>query len=179
MRTNVAGFSDDELIVLDILRTNIRTGSSEAEEYKQHLPEQAVRNATPDSLRAFIQVHNTLADLVGNDHYRTRHTGRTSTRGYGIAYYTHPFGNRQKGRGEIQGILLPTRDDYSGLLEAYLVGHRHAPVEGAIHTGETRAGFPVFRVTLRPNPDYVNNLINEFRNSTLFPDIRGIFGGLV
>ena len=31
MFANAAGFSDDELIVLDILRTNIRTGSSEAE----------------------------------------------------------------------------------------------------------------------------------------------------
>lgn len=174
MCTNAAGFSEDELIVLDILRTNIRTGSSEAREYKQHLPEQAVRNANPDSLRSFIQVHNTLADLVGNDHYRTRHTDRTSTRGYGIAYFTHPFGNRQKGRGEIQGILLPTRDDYSGLLEAYLVGHRHAPFEGATPTrsNEIRAGFPVFQVTLRPTRVFVNDLINAFRGSALFSEIR-------
>jgi len=178
MSTNQVRFSEDEQTVLRILRDNIRTGSSEAEEYKQHLPEQAVRNATPDSLRTFIQVHNTLADLVGSDHYRTRHTDRTSTRGYGIAYYTHPFRNRQKGRGEIQGILLPTSNDYSGLLEACFVGHRQAPVEGAADTGETKAGLPVFRVTQRPSPGYANGVINAFRNSILFPDIRGIYGGL-
>ncbi len=174
MCANAAGFSDDELIVLDILRTNIRTGSSEAEEYKQHLPEQAVRNASLNSLRAFIQVHNALVDLVGSDHYRTRHTDRTSTRGYGITYFTQPFGNRQRGRGEIQGILLPTSDDYSGLLEAYLVGHSRAPFEGATPTrsNEIRAGFPVFQVTLIPTRVFVNDLINAFRSSALFSEIR-------
>ena len=174
MSTNIAGFSGDELAVLDILRTNIRTGSSEAAEYKQHLPEQAVRNASPGSLRAFIQVHNALADMIGSDHYRTRHTDRTSTHGYGIAYYTHPFGSRQKGRGEIQGILLPISDDYSGLIEAYFVGHRHTPVEAdySWSMSEIRAGLPVFHAANRPTGVFVRGLIDAFRKSALFSEIR-------
>ena len=178
MSTNQVRFSEDEQTVLRILRDNIR-GRSEARENKLYLPEMAVRNATPESLSAVIDIHNTLAGLVPPGNYRTRHTGRTSTGGYGISYQTLPVGDGPKAPGiEIQGVLLPTRDAWGGFLEVYFRGHRQAPVEGAADTGETKAGLPVFRVTQRPSPGYANGVINAFRNSILFPDIRGIYGGL-
>lgn len=175
MSTNHAGFSEGEQIVLGILRDNIHPGKSEARAYKQDLPGLAVRNASPESLGAFIEVHNSLAGLVAPDHYRTRHADRTSTRGYGISYHTLPIGNGSKAPGiEIQAVLLPTILEYSGFLEAYLRGHRHSPVAGAVDTGEVRAGLPVFRVILRPSNRSVNGLIAAFSDSILYPLIRGI-----
>ena len=159
----------DRETILDILNTNIHPGRSEAREYKRHLPEQAVSNATAESLRAFIEVHTVLADLIHPDNYRTRHADKTSTGGYGVSYHTLPIGDGPKAPGiEIQAILLPTRNNWSGFLHAYLRGHIHPPVEGATPIGEYRVDLPVFQAICRPTPAFVNGLINAFRSSALF-----------
>ena len=154
--------------VLDILTENIRPSSSEAAEYKAYLPTEAVNNSTPRSLRAFIEIHEALAELATRDNYRTRHAGRTSTEGIGISFYTH------LGRGiEIQSILLPTRSNWYGCIEAYLRGHDRSPLTApTLHNArvgdEMRDGRPVFRVIGRPSRRFVTQLIDCFGRSSLF-----------
>lgn len=64
--------ADLQQTVLGILKDNLRPGSSEAEDAgKRRLPIDAVCNATPDSLRAFLKVHEAIADFVEPDHFRT------------------------------------------------------------------------------------------------------------
>lgn len=78
--------------MLDILRDNIRDDYGESRCDRMVLPEQAVDNATPESLRAFLQIHEELTQLVDRSHIRTRYTGPvTPTGDYGLSYYRSPI----------------------------------------------------------------------------------------
>ena len=169
----------DILSVLDMLRDNLRPGSSEDEDPdKQHLPREAVSYATPESLRAFLDIHEAISDIVDPTHYRTRHTGQTSTEGIGLAYYTHPMGDRPRVRGiEIQAVLLPTKPNRAGCIEAYLSGHNVSPITA--HTfhnqrdGEKmRDRRPVYRIIGRPSQQLTQQIIDSFSRSSLFSRIQ-------
>ena len=160
--------------VLDILTDNLRPGSSEAtDQGKRSLPARAVSNATPDSLRAFLEVHEAIGDIVGPDHYRTRHAGRTSKERIGLRYVTRPMVEGKPARTEIQTLQLPLRPSLSGYIHAALSGHDQAPVNAKyVENIGTRAGKPVFLVTDRPTPKFCEELIQAFRTSSLFSDIQ-------
>ena len=160
--------------VRGILRSNLRPGSSEASREKRSLLQTAIENGTPGSLQAFIEIHEALAELAGKDHCRTRHTLRTSTGGIGIQYFTHPFGNRQRGRGDIQSVLLPTVPRYKGFIESYFIGHDEPPVTGATvittRVGQhvIKFGHPTFQVIRRPSSCLASELVAAFRRSSQF-----------
>ena len=169
----------DILSVLDILTDNLRLGSSEADDpNKRHLPREAVSYATPESLRAFIDIHEALSDIVGPDNYRTRHTGQTSTEGIGLAYYTRPMGDGPRARGiEIQAVLLPTKVNRAGCIEAYLSGHNEPPITACTfhnqRDGEMmRDGRPVYRIIGRPSRQLTQQIIDSFTRSSLFSRIQ-------
>ena len=171
--------SELQQAVLGILTDNLRPGSSEAEDpNKQHLPRQAVLNATLDSLQCFVDIHDAISAIVSPFHYRTRHAGRTSTEGIGLAFYTRPMGDGARVRGiQIQSILLPTRVNMSGCIEAYLRGHAHSPITAPLLSNgrvgdEIRDGRPVFRIIGPPSRELTQQVIDSFRRSSLFPQIQ-------
>lgn len=166
--------SELQQTVLDILTNNLRPGSSEAEDpNKQCLPWQAVSKATPESLRAFIDIHEAISAIVGPDHYRTRHAGRTSKERIGLVYVTHPIVDGKRARVQIQTLQLPLHPSWSGYIHAGLSGHAQVPIQAKyIENIGTRAGKPVFLVTDRPTPQLCEGLISAFRASSLFNDIQ-------
>ena len=160
--------------VFGLLRENLRTGSSEAEDAgKRHLPNEAVANATPESLRAFLKVHQAISEIVGPDHYRTRHAGRTSKDRIGLAYVTRPMVEGRRARTQIQTLQLPLRPGWSGYIHAALSGHVEVPLVADYHEIiGTRVEMPVFLVTSRPTPEFSEGLISAFSTSSLFRDIQ-------
>ena len=160
--------------VLDILRDNLRPGSSEAKDpKKRRLPECAVSDATPDSLRAFLKVHEAISDIIGADHYRTRHAIGHSKDRIGLTYVTHPMIDGKKARVQIQTLQLPLKPIWSGYIHAALSGHEQAPVKAeCVEIIDRRAGKPVFLVTGKPTPEFCEELIAAFNASSLFDDIQ-------
>ena len=160
--------------VLRILKDHLRAGSSEAEDArKRHLPTQAVRIATPDSLSAFLTVHRVLADILGPGHCRTRHAGRTSKERIGLSYVTRPIVDDSPARVQIQTFQLPLNRQWAGYIHATLSGHERVPVKATfVDNIGTRAGRPVFLVTAKPTPEICEGLIDAFRASSLFGDIQ-------
>ena len=161
----------DRQTVLDILRDNIRDDYGEARHDRRALPRQAVDNASPESLRAFGEIHVELSRLVDPSHIRTRYIGiGTSTGGYGISYYRNPVISRATNRTntEIQAVCLPTKPQWQGVLEVYFSGHAQAPVESTdIQIVGTRAGQPVFHVRNAPTLRFVRQTIDAFRRSSI------------
>ena len=161
--------------VLDILRDNIRDYYGEARPDRQALPRQAVDNATTESLRAFLEIHEELLQLVDPSHTRTRYIGvGTSTGGYGLSYYRNPIISKAANRTntEIQAVCLTTKPQWQGILEVYFSGHGEAPVESTdIQIVGARAGQPVFHVRNKPTPRFIRQAIDAFRrSSTLSPN---------
>lgn len=162
--------------VLILLRNNIHPDYGEAQAHRQGLPREAVDISTAESLRAFLEIHEALSQLVECDHIRTRYTGvQTAARGYGLAYRRDPV-RRGSPNTEVQAVLLPTNPDFRGMLEIYFSGHNELPVD--TNDAETveppRQGFPVFRARFMPTPQLIRQSIDAFRRSGLFPGVRGI-----
>ena len=157
--------------VLDLLRDNIRDDYREAGPDVRDLPQQAVDTATPESLRAFLEIHEELSRLVDRRHIRTRYTSvATSTGGYGISYYRDPIISKATNQSnkEIQAVCLPTKPQWRGVLEVYFCGHDELPVESTdVQIVDTRAGQPVFRVRNAPTSRFVRQTIYAFRQSSL------------
>ena len=158
--------------VLNILRDNIRDDYAEARPDRRTLPQQAVNTATPESLQAFVDIHEEISRLIGRNHIRTRYTGvSTATRGIGISYYRDPVISKATNRKnkEIQAVCLPTKPEWGGILEVYFSGHAEPPVEATDvdSVDPPRAGQPVFRVRNAPTPEFVRQTIEAFRNSSL------------
>lgn len=157
-------------IVLDILLDNIRDDYSEASVDRRDLPRQAVDNASEESLRAFASIHTELSHLVGPSHFRTRYTHGTATGGYGVSYYRNRIFSKATNRTnpEIQTVCLPTNPKRKGVLEVYFSGHAQAPVESAdIKTVGRRAGQPVYRARNAPTSQFVRQVIDAFRRSSI------------
>ena len=151
--------------VLNILRDNIHPDYGESQPHRQDLPQQAVDNATAESLRAFLDIHEALSQFVECDHIRTRYIGvGTSTGGYGLSYHrsTIVYGARDS---EIQAILLPTKPRHRGALDVYFSGHARVPIRGANEVPGRRVGLPVFRAISDPTPQFVRQTIAAFRNA--------------
>ena len=161
----------EQQAVLNILRDNIRDDYGEARPDRRVLPRQAVDNATPESLRAFVEIHEELAQLVDPSHIRTRYIGvGTSTGGYGISYYRDPVISRATNRTnrEIQAVGLPTKPQWQGTLEVYFSGHDEPPVQSTdTQMVGTRAGRPVFHVRNAPTSQFVRQTIDAFRRSSI------------
>ena len=158
--------------VLDILRDNIRDDYSESRCERRVLPEQVVDNATPESLRAFLQIHEELTQLVDRSHIRTRYTrgAVTSTGGYGLSYYRSPIISKAANRTntEIQAVCLPTKPRWQGILEVYFSGHDEAPGRSTdIQIAGDRAGRPVYHVRNEPTPLFVRQTIDAMRSSSI------------
>ena len=162
----------ERLDVLRILRDNIRDDYSEARRDRRVLPRRAVDNATSESLRAFLQIHEELSQLIDTSHIRTRYIGvGTSTGGYGVSYYRNPIISKAANRTneEIQAVCLPTKPQWRGILEVYFSGHDESPVQSPdTQVVGTRAGQPVFHVRNALTPRFVRQTINAFRRSSLF-----------
>ena len=158
----------DRETVLNLLRNKIHPDYGESQPRRQGLPQQAVDNATPESLRAFLDIHEALSQFVECDHIRTRYIGvRASTGGYGLSYHrsTIVYGARDS---EIQAVLLPTKPRYSGVLDVYFSGHARVPIRGANEVPSRlgrRVGLPVFRAISDPTPQFVRQTIAAFRNA--------------
>ena len=157
---------------LDILTDNIRDDYGEARSDRRILPRRAVDNATSESLRAFVEIHEELSRLVDPSHIRTRYIGvRPSTGRYGVSYYRDPVISRATNRTnrEIQAVCLPTKRQWQGILEVYFSGHDEVPVEATdVQNVGIRAGQPVFHVRNAPATRFVRQTIDAFRNSSLF-----------
>ena len=161
----------DREVVLDILRDNVREDYREANPDMRELPQLAVDTATPESLRAFIEIHWELSQHVERRRIRTRYTWvATSTGGFGISYYRDPIISRasnSKNR-EIQAVCLPMKPPWQGILEVYCSGHDKVPVESTdVQIVGSRAGQPVFRVRNVPTPRFARQTIDAFRHSSL------------
>jgi hypothetical protein len=160
----------EQQVVLDILLDNIRGDYAEASGDRRALPRQAVDNASAESLRAFIEIHEGLSRLVGPSHIRTRYTHGTATGGYGVSYYRDPIITQATNRAnrEIQAICLPTKPKWRGVLEVYFSGHAQAPVESAdIEIVDRREGLPVYCVRNAPTPQFVSQTIEAFGRSSI------------
>lgn len=151
--------------IVDLLRDYIHPDYGEAQDRRQSLPRQAVENATSESCRVFLEIHEALSRLVNRDQIRTRYIGEgTSTGGYGLAYHRGPVVRRARDN-EIQAVLLPTKLQYSGMVDVYFSGHASAPIQGAVVVPGRRAGLPVFRVISAPTPQFVRETITAFGNA--------------
>ena len=166
-----------------LLRRHIHPDYGEASDSRKELPQQAVDNATSESLLAFMTIHEEIVNLVAPNTYRTRYVGvATSTGGFGISYYTDPIVSKATNRSntEIQAILLPTKSAHRGSLELYCSGHEREPASighwriERLPSGEPklRAGLPVFRGTVRPRGDNVDEitaqLTTAFTSSSIY-----------
>ena len=152
--------------VLNLLRNKIHPDYGESQTQRQGLPREAINNSTIQSLRAFLDIHEALSQLVEFDHIRTRYAARTSTGGYGLLYHRSPIVYRARDN-EIEAVLLPTKPGHCGQLEVYFSGHARAPIPGAIEVpGGRRAGHPVFRTISPPTPQFVRQTIDAFSNAT-------------
>ena len=158
--------------VLQILRGNICDGFVEAQPARQGLPQQAIETATSESLQAFLDIHEGLSRIVDSSRMRTRYTGvRSSTGGYGIAYYRDPITGSTTNRTnrEIQAVLLPTKPNWYGALEMYFSGHSRPPVPADdVESEGTREGHPVFRVRSTPSRRLVSQSISALSNSAIY-----------
>ena len=157
------------LEVAQMLRRFTRSGTSEDGEDKRRLVDEAIELATEDTLRAFLCVNMQLLDLAGDDRVRTRAAVRTNTNGIGLRYDTG-IGARPT---EIQAILLPTRSNWKGQIEAYLRGHKESPVTTTAQvqvgvTGQTIDGRPVYRAIGMPSREMVAELVRAFTTSSLY-----------
>lgn len=112
------------LEVAQMLRRYTRPGTSEDSEDKRRLVDKAIELATADTIRAFLCINVPLLGLAGDDRVKTRVVARTTTHGIGLRYDTG-VGARPT---EIQTILLPTRPQWKGWIEARLRGHEEPPV---------------------------------------------------
>ena len=156
----------DRETVLNLLTNKIHPSYGESQTHRWGLPREAVDNATADSLRAFLDIHEALSQLVECDHIRTRYIGAgTSTGGYGLSYHRSPIVYRARDN-EIQAVLLPTKPGYRGMLDVYFSGHARAPIRGANEIPGRRAGHPVFRVISAPTPQFVRQVIDVFSSAT-------------
>ena len=165
--------TDLQQAVVNILTENINPERSEARPNKAHLPMEAVSNATPDSLNAFLKVHEAIAKIAGPDHYRTRHAIGHSMDRIGLSYVTRPIVVGKRAGTQIQTLQLPLRPGWSGYIHAALSGHKQVPVNAKyVKNIDARAGMPVFLVTDRPTPEYCEGLISAFRTSSLFSNIQ-------
>ena len=156
---------------LDILRDNILDDYAEAKPDRQGLPRRAVDNATSESLRAFLEIHEGLSQFVGSSHIKTRYIGvGTSTGGYGLSYYRDPIISKAANRTntEIQAVCLPTKPGRHGILVVYFSGHDESPVQSTdIQVVGTRAGQPVFHVRNAATPRFIRQTIDAFRHSSI------------
>lgn len=162
--------SPPQQTVLNILHDNIRDDYAEARDDRRDLARQAVVNASEESMRAFVEIHEELSRLVGPSHIRTRYTHATSTGGYGVAYYRDPIISKTANltNREIQAVCLPTNPKWRGVLEVYFRGHAQAPVDSTdIETLGHRAGQPVYRVIHAPTPQFVSQTIDAFKRSSI------------
>ena len=161
--------------VLDILNANIQPGSRLAQPAYADRPRTAVDNATPESLRGFMEIYEALSGLVHPDNVKTRNVEQTWREAYGLHYFTKPIPDFGRAPGnQIQANLLPMRPELSGYMVVYFVGHTILPVE-AEHfgqTGETKAGHPVFWAVNRPPATFVSGIIDAFNRSVLFDRIE-------
>ena len=148
--------------VLKVLRDNIWPDRSESKPPYCHWPQRAVKLAGEHALKLFLDVHDALAALTPR--YRTRQTDHTPTKGIGVCYFT-----RQGSRYEIQTVLLPTNESWSGYVEAYFRGHRCKPIKvpTCAATGEIRFGKPVYRVRELPSGALASQIIRAFEESSL------------
>ena len=155
----------DRETVLNLLRNKIHPDYGEAQTHRQDLPREAVDNSTAESLRAFLDIHEALSQLVECDHIRTRYTGVRASE-YGLSYFRDPIVYRARNM-EIQAVLLPLNASYHGMLVVYFSGHEEAPVNATDFRieGNPRAGLPVFRVISGPAPQFVQQTIAAFRNA--------------
>ncbi len=161
--------------VLDILDANIQPGSRLAQADYADRPRMAVDNATPESLRGFIEIYEALSGLIHPDNVKTRNVEQTWRESYGVHYFTRPIPDFGRARGnQIQANLLPTRPELSGYLVVYFVGHMTLPVEAedSGQTGETKAECPVFWAVNRPTATFVSGVIDAFSRSVLFDNIE-------
>ena len=152
-----------------MLEKYIRPDTSENDDVKRRLIDEAVALATDNALRAFLDISRTLIELLGDNRIRTRAVVRTTTNGIGLRYDTG-IGKRPT---EIGTVLLPTRPQWKGQIEAYLRGHRRSPitVPASVNeqTGETVAGKPVFRAIAKPSQKLVEQITRAFADSSLRP----------
>ena len=156
---------------LDILRFNTHPDRAESAPSRRRLPEEAVNNATPDSLRAFVEVFEEISHLLPPSHYRTRYTDRTRTLGYGITFYTRSTDSPHR-TARIQSVLLPTKQDYAGCLEAYIAGHDESPVTSDPVAIYPRWGTNEYWIIDQPSPRLVRELVQAFHDSALFDMIE-------
>ncbi len=148
--------------VLKVLRDNTWLDRSESKPPYCHWPQRAAKLAGEDVLKLILDVHDVLTELTPR--YRTRQTDHTTTRGIGVSYFT-----RQGRRYEIQTVLLPTNESWSGYVEAYFRGHCHKPIRvpTCMATGEKRFGKPVYRVRDLPSDALASQIIRAFEESSL------------
>ncbi len=161
--------------ILDIFEANIRPGSRLAEPDYSDRPRMAVDNATPDSLRGFIEIYEALNGLIHSDNVKTRNVEQSWKEAYGLHYFTRPIPDYGRARGnQIQANLLPIRPELSGFLVVYFVGHMNPPVEAedSGQTGETKVECPVFWVVNQPTAAFVSDVIGAFSRSVLFNNIE-------
>ena len=135
------------------------------------LPREAVDNSTAESLRAFLDIHEALSQLVACDHIRTRYIGSEG-------HLQEDMDSRTIGvQSSIVLVTLRFRQycyrqntDIAEQLEAYFSGHASAPVPGANLVPGRRAGHPVFHVICNPTPQFVRQTIDVFsRRDPLSP----------
>ena len=162
----------EQQTVLELLTENIRDDYGEARPDRLDLPQRAVDNAIPASLRASVEIHEELSQLVDPSHIRTRYVGvRTSSWAYGLSYFRAPIISKATNgtNTEIQSVCLPTKPKWQGILEVYFSGHDEPPVQSTdIHEeARTRAGQPVFRVRNAPTPQFVRETIGAFSRSSI------------
>ena len=161
--------------VLEILLTYIQPGSRLAQPGYSDRPRMAVDNASPESLRGFIEIYEALSELINPNNVKTRNVEQTWRESYGLHYFTKPIPDVGRARGnQIQANLLPINPELSGCLVVYFVGHTLLPVEAehSGQTGETKAECPVFWTVNRPTRVFVSGIIDAFSGSVLFDKIE-------
>ena len=158
-----------------VLQSAVWPGTSEGTPEKQHLIDDAASNATAESVRVFLRVHEHHSGHLPEGHYRTRHAGRTKTEGIGIIYYNRPVNRPRK--TEIRSILLPTKPRWPGYIELYLRGHDSCPIDArdVEELDALIAGKPVFHVIHRPSPLFIDQFIDQvdrsFTTSSIYLDM--------
>ena len=161
-----------EQTVGDILRLNIRPGSGEDAPGRQQLPNDAIENATTESMNAFLEIFEAITSHVPPSHYRTRYAAMTRSSGYGISFYTRS--TNAHGRRRIQSVLLPTKETYRGYLDTYLAGHHESPVTATPIGSWPRGDELEFWIIEHPTRRFVNEVIRAFENSALFATIEQV-----
>ena len=157
--------------MLEVLLGNIRSDYGESRPDRRGLPQLAAGNASSESLRAFLDIHEEISGLVDSRNFRTRYEGVASANGaYGILYYRDRIISKRVNRAnkEIQFVGLPTKPSFredSCLLTSVVTAR--LPMEGAEIVGR-RAGMPVFRIRSAPSDQVARQMGEAFRTSSLF-----------